>query len=128
MKKSEKAAAAFQHLMKKMSLETGREYMMAGMVMEYIEQTGKEPETKSAVVDEITSNFQSSLELLEDERNSLEQKFSRASDEIKGLKEALETSRKKNKSLKEKLDRKVEEEFNGTFSSEDVEIEEFEVE
>ena len=125
-KKSEKARSALLHLMKKMNLDSGSDFIMAGMVMEYIEKTGLEP--VSASVDEITKNFKNSLELLEDERNVFEQKYNRAVDEVSGLKTSLGNAKQTIAELKQKLDTKIEDEFNGTFTSDDIVIEEFVVE
>lgn len=127
-KKSEKARSALLHLMKKMNLDSGSDFIMAGMVMEYIETTGLEPETSSASVDEITKNFTNSLELLEDERNDFEQRYNRVAGEVSGLKASLGRAKKTIVELEEKLDNKIEDEFNGTFTSDDIVIEEFVVE
>lgn len=134
-KKSEKAHAAFIHLMKKMDLEKGKDFMMAGVVMNFMESASELlAESKSQGLDTITENFQQTLDEITNERDTLAERLENANATIKKARTKVKQQANRISELETKLEAKLDEEFDKTLDldsvsidEEDVIIEDFEV-
>jgi len=134
-RKSEKAHAAFIHLMKKMDLEKGKDFMMAGVVMNFMESASELlAESQSQDLDNITTNFQESLDEITEERDTLASNLEKANETIKKARQKVKQQRSTISELEAKLESKLDEEFSNTLGldsvsidDDDVMIEDFEV-
>jgi len=134
-RKSEKAHAAFIHLMKKMDLEKGKDFMMAGVVMNFMESASELlAESQSQDLDNITTNFQESLDEITEERDTLASNLEKANETIKKARQKVKQQRNTISELEAKLESKLDEEFSNTLGldsvsidDDDVMIEDFEV-
>lgn len=134
-RKSEKAHAAFIHLMKKMDLEKGKDFMMAGVVMNFMESASELlAESQSQDLDNITTNFQQSLDEITEERDALISRLEKANATIKKARTKVKQQSNKISELESKLESKLDEEFSNTLGldsvsidDDDVMIEDFEV-
>ena len=121
--------------MKKMDLEKGKDFMMAGVVMNFMESASELlAESKSQGLDTITENFQQTLDEITNERDTLAERLENANATIKKARTKVKQQANRISELETKLEAKLDEEFDKTLDldsvsidEEDVIIEDFEV-